>query len=65
MTVINLFSYTSQCHLHAFCIPAGILQTLCRFILISTVVQNGLKKIKIAHATGDCAYCKDDDIELR
>lgn len=64
--VINLFSYPPQSHFHAFGIPSLILQALCRFILISAVVHSSLKKPnKQAHATGDPAYRKDDDIELR
>lgn len=45
-------------------IPYSTLQTLHRFLLISVVVQRGFKNI-IAHASGDPAYRKDDDIELR
>lgn len=47
IAVINLFSCPPQSHFHAFCIPSGILQTVCKFILIYAVVQSVLKIKKI------------------
>lgn len=65
IAVTNLLSYPPQFHFCAFCISFSILRTLCSFTIISAVVQHGFREKKKAHATGDHAYHKGDDIELR